>query len=85
MLIKVDSCAGDQIPDIVLPYTKPCIATLADAPFDAVQLGCDNEAEVPADSVVTVALVFVCTGFSLSLLDSRSWTIHRRMVKKDNI
>ena len=62
MLIKADPCAGDQIPDMVLPYTKPCIATLADAPLDAVRLPCDDEAEVPADSVVTVALVLFVLG-----------------------
>ena len=48
MLIKADACAGDQIPVIVLPYTKPCIATLADAPLDAVvRLHHDDGAEVP--------------------------------------
>ena len=48
MLIKADdACAGDRIPVIVLPYTKPCIATLADAPLDAVQLRQEDGAEVP--------------------------------------
>jgi hypothetical protein len=47
MLIKADACAGDQIPVIVLPYPKPCIATLADAPLDAVQLRQEDGAEVP--------------------------------------
>jgi hypothetical protein len=38
MPIKADPCAGDRIPDIFLPYTKPCIARLRDdeaAPLDA--------------------------------------------------
>ena len=28
MPIKADPCAGDRIPDIFLPCTKPCIARL---------------------------------------------------------
>jgi hypothetical protein len=57
MPIKADPCAGDQIPDIFLPYTKPCIARLRDDeadPLDAEDVAALLEEEEAAKEMAVL-------------------------------
>ena len=57
MPIKADPCAGDRIPDIFLPYTKPCIARLCvdeAAPLDAEDVAALLEEEEAAKEMAVL-------------------------------